>query len=89
MAVTASDAEKARYYEGSAELLASAHAVKSEYRRGKVVEGTIASANFWNSEVDRINWFHNTFGKVSPPEAIDLCGARHYNHRPVEMILLV
>eukprot|EP01043_Picozoa_sp_COSAG02_P060448 COSAG02_NODE_7902_length_2798_cov_2.561319_2_plen_83_part_00 len=62
MAVAASDAEKARYYEGSAELLASARAVKSEYKRGKVVEGTVASANFWNSEVDRINWFHNTFG---------------------------
>jgi adenosylhomocysteine nucleosidase len=27
-----------------------------------VVEGVIASANFWNSEVDRIDWFHREFG---------------------------
>ena len=59
------DAEKARYHEGDAELLASAHAVQAKYQRGKVVEGTIASANFWNSEVDRINWLHSTFGAHS------------------------
>ena len=56
------NAEKARYHSGSAELLAAANAVKHQYKRGKVVEGTIASANFWNSEVDRIAWFHTTFG---------------------------
>lgn len=64
MGYAAADAEEARYYEGSSELLASAHAVKSYYKRGKVTEGTIASANFWNSEVDRIKWFHNTFGML-------------------------
>jgi adenosylhomocysteine nucleosidase len=56
------NAEQARYHEGSAELLAAANAVKRQYTRGKVVEGTIGSANFWNSEVDRIHWFHTTFG---------------------------
>ncbi|MGF1907556.1 5'-methylthioadenosine/S-adenosylhomocysteine nucleosidase [Aliivibrio salmonicida] len=54
------DANKIRYYEGSSELIASAHKVK--YTEGKVVEGTIGSANFWNSELDRINWFHDNFG---------------------------
>ncbi|MFC7372603.1 5'-methylthioadenosine/S-adenosylhomocysteine nucleosidase [Fictibacillus iocasae] len=56
------NAEKARYYEGDAELLAAAHAVKDTYKKGKVVEGTIGSADVWNNEVDRINWFHEKFG---------------------------
>ena len=56
------DAEKIRYYEGSEELLAAAHAVKDEYSRGKVVEGTIGSANFWNSELDRIQWLNKNLG---------------------------
>jgi adenosylhomocysteine nucleosidase len=56
------NAEKARYYAGSAELLAAANAVKDQYRGGKVLEGTIGSANFWNSEVDRVRWFHENFG---------------------------
>ncbi|WP_261384351.1 5'-methylthioadenosine/S-adenosylhomocysteine nucleosidase [Planococcus sp. CPCC 101016] len=56
------NAEKARYYEGDAELLAAANAVKDSYTKGKVVEGTIGSADVWNNEVDRINWFHDNFG---------------------------
>ena len=59
---SAKDAERIRYYLGSPELIAAAHAVKHEYERGKVVEGTIASGNFWNNEVDRIAWLHNQFG---------------------------
>lgn len=54
------DANKIRYYEGSPELLAIAKQVK--YQNGKVVEGTVGSANFWNSELDRITWFHENFG---------------------------
>lgn len=54
------DANKIRYYEGSPELLAIAKQVK--YQHGKVVEGTVGSANFWNSELDRIEWFHENFG---------------------------
>ena len=56
------DAEKIRYYMGSSELLASAHAVKSTYTRGKVVEGTIGSGNFWNNEIDRMTWLHTNLG---------------------------
>lgn len=56
------EAEKARYYEGDAELLAAARAVAGEYRRGMVVEGTIGSANLWNNELDRIEWLHKRFG---------------------------
>ncbi|MFC3041778.1 5'-methylthioadenosine/S-adenosylhomocysteine nucleosidase [Virgibacillus xinjiangensis] len=56
------DAEKARYYEGDEDLLAAAHAVKDTHTKGKVVEGTIGSADFWNNEVDRIEWIHENFG---------------------------
>lgn len=59
---SAQDAEKIRYYAGNAELLAAAHAVKDSYKRGKVVEGTIGSGNFWNNELDRMAWLHENFG---------------------------
>ncbi|WP_377890773.1 5'-methylthioadenosine/S-adenosylhomocysteine nucleosidase [Alkalihalobacillus sp. R86527] len=56
------DAEKIRYFEGDETLLEAAHAVKDTYTKGKVVDGTIGSADVWNNEVDRINWFHENFG---------------------------
>lgn len=43
-------------------LLAHAMEYADDYRHGKVVKGVIGSADEWNREVDRINWFHNTFG---------------------------
>lgn len=56
------NAEKVRYYEGDKDLLAAANAVKDTYTKGKVVEGTIGSADVWNNEVDRIKWFHTKYG---------------------------
>lgn len=56
------DAENIRYYEGDKDLLAAANAVKDTYTKGKIVEGTIGSADVWNNEVDRINWFHEKYG---------------------------
>lgn len=32
-----------------------------EYTYGSVVTGRIGSADFWNREIDRINWFHKHF----------------------------
>jgi adenosylhomocysteine nucleosidase len=58
----ATDAEKIRYYQGSTALINAANAVKHLYTRGKIVEGTIASGNFWNNEIDRIDWLHHNFG---------------------------
>ncbi|CAM5222373.1 5'-methylthioadenosine/S-adenosylhomocysteine nucleosidase [Castellaniella defragrans] len=55
------DSERIRYYEGDKGLLAAANAVKADYKEGKVVEGTIGSADFWNNELDRIKWLHDTF----------------------------
>ena len=59
---TANDAEKLRYYVANDDLLAAAHAVKASYSRGKVVEGTIGSGNFWNNEIDRMTWLHKNIG---------------------------
>jgi adenosylhomocysteine nucleosidase len=56
------NAEKIRYYEGDKDLLAAANAVKDTYTKGKVVGGTIGSADVWNNEVDRIKWFHTNYG---------------------------
>ena len=56
------NAEKARFYEGDKELLVAANAVKDKYTEGKIVEGTIGSADVWNNEVDRIKWFHTKYG---------------------------
>ncbi|PFG13281.1 5'-methylthioadenosine/S-adenosylhomocysteine nucleosidase [Bacillus sp. es.036] len=56
------DAENIRYFEGDRDLLAAANAVKDDYQKGKVVEGTIGSADVWNNEIDRINWFHEKYG---------------------------
>nr|WP_270180873.1 5'-methylthioadenosine/S-adenosylhomocysteine nucleosidase [Alkalihalobacillus sp. CinArs1] len=56
------DAENIRYFEGDKTLLKAAHAVKDTYTKGKIVDGTIGSADVWNNEVDRINWFHENFG---------------------------
>jgi adenosylhomocysteine nucleosidase len=56
------NAEKVRYFEGDKGLLEAANAVKDKYTKGKVVEGTIGSADVWNNEVDRIKWFHTNYG---------------------------
>ncbi|HEY2421659.1 MAG TPA: 5'-methylthioadenosine/S-adenosylhomocysteine nucleosidase [Neobacillus sp.] len=56
------NAEKVHYYEGDKDLLAAANAVKDKYTKGKVVEGTIGSADVWNNEVDRIKWFNTKYG---------------------------
>ncbi|NMH69322.1 5'-methylthioadenosine/S-adenosylhomocysteine nucleosidase [Bacillus sp. RO3] len=56
------NAENIRYYDGDKNLLHAAKAVKDSHEQGKVVEGTIGSADVWNNEVDRINWFHENYG---------------------------
>lgn len=48
-------------FESDPELVKIALALASEYANGKVVEGRIGTADFWNREIDRINWFHEKF----------------------------
>lgn len=49
-------------FEGDTTLLEAANSVKDKYKEGKVVEGTIGSADEWNKEIDRILWLNETFG---------------------------
>lgn len=43
-------------------LLAAAHRAAPEYRRGRVVDGTIATSDMWNEEIDLIARFHAEYG---------------------------
>lgn len=49
-----------RKFEGDQALLMAAHKVR--YEKGEVVEGTIGSADVWNNELDRIQFFHQRYG---------------------------
>jgi adenosylhomocysteine nucleosidase len=51
-----------RRFGADGQLLATALRVKDRYTRGRVVEGIIGSAEVWNSELDRIQRFHDQYG---------------------------
>lgn len=51
-----------RRFRGDGNLLAAARSAIPAYTRGRVVEGVIGSADIWNSELDRIQRFHDQFG---------------------------
>lgn len=44
------------------DLVEVALSVADEYEYGEVVEGKIGSGDWWNREIDRIQWFHENFG---------------------------
>jgi adenosylhomocysteine nucleosidase len=46
-------------------LLSAARTVRGQYRRGHVVDGVIGSSDVWNSELDRIQRFHDQFGTTA------------------------
>jgi adenosylhomocysteine nucleosidase len=51
-----------RRFTADAALLAAAQRVKDRYTRGRVVDGVIGSSDMWNSELDRVEHFHDAFG---------------------------
>ena len=51
-----------RKFEADSKLLAAAHRTQHLYQKGKVVEGTIGSADVWNNELDRIHFFYQNYG---------------------------
>jgi adenosylhomocysteine nucleosidase len=55
-------ARRMRRFKGDERLLAAAVSVKDRYRKGRVVEGVIGSADLWNSELDRIQRLHDQYG---------------------------
>jgi adenosylhomocysteine nucleosidase len=51
-----------RRFTADPDLLKAAERVKGRYTRGRVVDGVIGSSDMWNSELDRIERFHDDFG---------------------------
>ena len=43
-----------------------------EYKKGKVVFGTIGSGDIWNREIDRIDYLHNNYGTLC--EEMEIAG---------------
>lgn len=59
------NARTMRRFAGDGTLLAAARGVRGQYRKGKVVDGVIGSSDVWNSEIDRIQRFHDQFGTTA------------------------
>ncbi|HEX3646348.1 MAG TPA: 5'-methylthioadenosine/S-adenosylhomocysteine nucleosidase [Vicinamibacterales bacterium] len=51
-----------RRFPGDEGLLTAAREVRARYQKGHVVEGVIGSSEVWNSELDRIQRFHDQYG---------------------------
>ncbi|GAA0742712.1 5'-methylthioadenosine/S-adenosylhomocysteine nucleosidase [Clostridium oceanicum] len=49
-------------FKGDAKLISAAKSVANSYKKGKVVEGVIGSADQWNRELDRIKWLNEKYG---------------------------
>ena len=54
-----------RRFHGDDTLLATARSLRGTYTKGRVVDGVIGSSEVWNSELDRIQHFHDTFGTTA------------------------
>ena len=59
------NARSMRRFRGDVGLLGAARNVRGLYRKGRVVEGVIGSSEIWNSEIDRIQRFHDRFGTTA------------------------
>src|SRR3954469_20325526 len=59
------NARTMRRFAGDEQLLGAARSVRRGYARGRVVEGVIGSSEVWNSELDRIQQFHDRFGTTA------------------------
>ena len=56
------NARTMRRFPGDKGLLSAARSARDLYRKGRVVDGVIGSSEIWNSEIDRIQLFHDRFG---------------------------
>ena len=55
------NAHSMRQFAADPLLMKAAEQAMPSYKRGKVVTGVIGSADVWNSELDRIRFFHDNF----------------------------
>jgi len=49
-------------FTGDESLLAAARGAATLYKRGRVVDGAIGTADMWNDEIDRLAWLHREYG---------------------------
>jgi adenosylhomocysteine nucleosidase len=56
------NARTMRRFRADDQLLAAARRARDHYPQGRVVDGVIGSSEIWNSELDRIQSFHDQFG---------------------------
>jgi len=59
------NARTMRRFQGDAGLLSAARSARNLYRKGRIVDGVIGSSEVWNSEIDRIQLFHDRFGTTA------------------------
>jgi adenosylhomocysteine nucleosidase len=59
------NARTMRRFQGDAGLLSAARSARDLYRKGRIVDGVIGSSEVWNSEIDRIQLFHDRFGTTA------------------------
>lgn len=52
---------KHNHFKADPALVQLAMSLSDSYSKGQVVTGVIGTGDEWNRELDRINWFHNTF----------------------------
>jgi adenosylhomocysteine nucleosidase len=75
------DARTMRRFRGDEGLLSAARRAKSAYTKGRVVDGVIASAEIWNSELDRIQQLHDRYGttveEMETASAAQIAGLFH------------
>ncbi|MFJ5714157.1 5'-methylthioadenosine/S-adenosylhomocysteine nucleosidase [Neobacillus sp. NPDC093127] len=65
------------------DLVKAALSAAPNYRHGKVVVGKVGSSDFWNREVDRIQWFHKKAGtSVEEMEAASVAQVAKGFHIP-------
>lgn len=59
------NARSMRRFRGDEGLLSAARSAKDSYRKGRIVDGVLASSEVWNSELDRIRRLHAEFGTTA------------------------
>jgi len=59
------NARTMRLFRADEQLLAAARRARDRYQKGRVVDGVIGSSEIWNSELDRIQSFHDQFGTTA------------------------
>ena len=52
------------YHAADADLLAAAQAAAGSYTKGRVITGTIGTADSWNCAVDRVLFLHEFYGSA-------------------------